>query len=169
MVRLLLLTVLCPVLLAACQITSITPAGRTVSQDQAKSFTVAEIQVHTREYVRSPSVAGALKSRLHDAVEKCATGSRPVNMKVRIDGFTGGSAVNAALFGTAAHLMALVELYDPRSGELISEYYGTKNTGGGGIVGMLAIHGSEDYLTQGFANDVCKLIFMRLLPSESPA
>lgn len=150
------------VVLSGCQtIETVMPAGITLTPPQIQAIKIASISVESRGTVTDTRIATALKERLDEVMPMCATGTNPVDMHVRVDGFKEQSGAATILLGDSISLSALIEFKEPGSDKLVGEYYNSSFKIAGGLIGALALSDAHHQLPRRYALDLCSQFFKR--------
>ncbi len=145
------------ILLAGCQ--ARTQPIRTVSVADAKTYSVARIEVGPKSGVVAPETLARVEAALKEATDYCATGERPVILEARIDHYREAGTASTILIGDQSNLAGRVALRDPGTRRVLASAYVESYIGGGGLIGVAITELGEEGLPDSFANDVCENIW----------
>lgn len=141
------------------------PAGKTLSLQEAKQLKITEIEdVANRKFLSSAMVAD-VKDHLDRKVHKCATGSTPVKLIIRLDNLKTVSAGSAMLLGDYVQLTGLITIYDS-GGKRLVEYYNEEFRFGGGLFGIAVLSSFANDFPQKFVQSLCAGVFSVELPDD---
>lgn len=141
------------------------PAGKQFSPDAAKNVKVTKIEVITRKQAVSVKMIDRVRDHLERKIGKCATGSEPVKLVVRLDNHKGMSAGAMILIGDHVQFSGLITFYDA-DGRLIAEYYNDEFRYGGGLLGAAILGAVSSNFPQQFVQSMCEAIFAVELPDD---
>lgn len=162
---LLALTVLCAYAVPETGHAITRPAGKQFPPGAAKNVQVTEIQVITRKQAVSGEIIEKVKDHLNRKIGKCATGSEPVKLVVRLDNHKTLSAGATMLIGDHIQFSGLITFYDS-TGRLLAEYYNDEFRFGGGLFGMAILSSVSSNFPQQFVQSMCEAIFGMELPDD---
>lgn len=141
------------------------PAGKTLTVTEAKSLKITKIEVVERGVGIPDDFKTKLNDQLDRKMSKCATGTTPVTMTVRLDNYKDISAGAAILVGDHVQMAALVTFRDA-SGNLIGEYYNDEHAVGGGLLGMAIMSSKIANFAENLVQGICETVFKVKLPDD---
>jgi hypothetical protein len=100
---------------------------RPLPDDLTGKVRIADVRVRTNEPTVRPATLSAAKTAIQQQVSKCAVGSNPLILDVRIDSArnTMGGVVAGGIFVPVmtSQMAAQVRLVDPSDSRTVAEYY----------------------------------------------
>ncbi|MBB6253999.1 hypothetical protein [Nitrospirillum iridis] len=146
-------------LLAGCVPYSSSEAVKALPADVSRDSHVSDIEFKALPPDASPEFKGKLELALHSELAKCAKGSRPLRMEVRVARFHGENAGRAVLLGDSNIVRGSIQLVDPATGTLAGDYDINRSVGAAGVLGAIGLSGAEGQMAQAFATQVCEQAF----------
>jgi len=150
--------VVCLCALAACSQSRVEPVTA-AEESWTTDVQVAAIHVERNNPDVPAEVMNNLSTHLRTVMDECVTGERPIDLRVRLDNFEDNSTAAALLIGDTTGLSGTVLIEDPQTGGTKGEYYIDSVRSGGGIIGAIALSGSEDSMPLLFAEQLCEEVF----------
>jgi hypothetical protein len=145
-------------LLAGC-VHSSSETVRSMPTDLMKNGKVAAITVKDVPANTSPEFRGKMETELRQAMDKCATGTEPLDLEVSVTDFKGNNAAKAIFLGDSNNIKGQARLRRPGSGDVVGDFDISRSVGAGGIGGALIMSNAEEKTASGFATEVCERAF----------
>lgn len=141
------------------------PAGKQFAPGVAQNVQVTEILVTTRKQAVSTKIIEEVQDHLKRKIGKCATGSQPVKLVVRLDNHKEMSAGATIMIGDHIQFAGLITFYDAE-GRLLAEYYNDEFRYSGGLLGMAILSYVSSRFSEQFVQSMCEGIFAVELPDD---
>ncbi len=133
----------------------ITPLAR----DRAATASIGEIVLTSAPDTVSEDFPAIFQREVRERLDKCARGSRPLRMEVRVAELEGSNVAKAYLVGDSNVIRAQVVLIEPETGETVGDYEVSRSVGGGGLFAALAMAEAEEQMSGALATDICERAF----------
>lgn len=144
----------------------------TVFAGQNPGVTPQDIRVSKIVVTAPAGMDGRVKNELQDelgkAMPKCATGTRPHTLEVRVESFEDGNSGLAFLVGSAASLDTYSAFVDDTNGKKTSITTFQDKIGGGGLLGAAMMANAPGGLANRLAGNLCKEVFGKELDEYQP-
>lgn len=126
---------------------------------RAATASVGELVLVSAPATVSAEFPAIFQREVRERLDKCARGSRPLRMEVRITELEGSNVAKAYLVGDSNVIRAQVVLIEPGTGEKVGDYEVSRSVGGGGLFAALAMAEAEEQMTGALATDICERAF----------
>lgn len=132
---------------------------RALSPERARGASVGDIVIVAQPDTVSAEFANVFTNRVREAVGKCAKGSRPLRLEVRILEMKAANPAMTVLLGDSNVIRGTAALIDPVSGETVGDYEINRSTGGGGLIAAVSMGQAEEQMSQAFGKELCDRAF----------
>ncbi|MBJ7484048.1 hypothetical protein [Brevundimonas sp.] len=145
--------------LSGCVTSSTGDTIKPLSADRARDASIGDIVLVAKPDTVSAEFAGIFETRVREELAKCATGSSPLRLNVRIIEMKGANAAMTVLVGDSNVIRGSAALIDPATGEIVGDYEINQSTGGGGLIAAVSMGQAEEQMSRAFGKALCDRAF----------
>jgi len=134
---------------------------RAMPADLMKNCKIAAITVKDVPANTSPEFRTKIETELRQTLDKCATGTEPLDLEVTVTDFKGNNAAKAIFLGDSNNIKGQARLRRAGGGDVVADFDISRSVGAGGIAGALVMSNAEEKTASGFATEICERAFVQ--------
>ncbi len=146
-------------ILSGCVTSSGGDTIKPLSAERARTASIGDVVLSSAPTTVSPEFAGIFDRLVTEQMAKCATGSQPLRLEVRLSEMKGANPAMAYLVGDSNVIRGTAALIDPATGETVGDYEISRSSGGGGLFAAINMAQAEEQMSRAFGDELCKRAF----------
>lgn len=132
---------------------------RALSPEQARTASIGEVVVVSKPETVSEEFSTIFTTRVREETARCATGTEPLRLEVRITELKAANPAMTVLVGDSNRIRGTAVLIDPATGQTVGDFEITRSAGGGGLIAAASMGQAEEQMSSAFGQELCKRAF----------
>jgi hypothetical protein len=128
-------------------------------REQAARMSVGQIVLSGRPDNVSADFDQVFATQIREEMDKCAKGTTPLRLEVRITEFKRANPAMTFLVGDSNVIKGQAVLIDPATGQKVADFDIARSVGGGGLIAAAGMSQAEEQMTGAFGQEICKRAF----------
>lgn len=145
--------------LSGCVTSSSGDTIKALSPERARTASIGEVVLSAAPTTVSTEFASLFDRLVTEEVGKCATGTQPLRLDIRLTELKAANPAMAYLVGDSNVIRGTAVLVDPATGETVGDYEITRSSGGGGLIAAINMAQAEEQMSRAFGQELCKRAF----------
>lgn len=132
---------------------------KALSPERARSASIGDVVLAAAPTTVSEGFASLFDTLVTAELAKCATGTQPLRLEIRISELKAANPAMAYLVGDSNVIRGTAVLIDPATGETVGDYEISRSTGGGGLIAAINMAQAEEQMSRAFGAEICNRAF----------
>ncbi|AQR60325.1 hypothetical protein BZG35_00640 [Brevundimonas sp. LM2] len=132
---------------------------KALSPERARAASIGDVVLTAAPTTVSGEFAALFDRLVTEELAKCAKGSQPLRLEIRLSELKAANPAMAYLVGDSNVIRGTAVLRDPATGETVGDYEISRSAGGGGLIAAISMAEAEEQMSRAFGAELCKRAF----------